>query len=255
MPPGSNEFIRHYLGAFSEEGKMNNAQIELSEFEIKQLSRRFETARIEEILEWAVERFSPRLAMTSNFGAEGVILIDHLARVAPQTPIIYLETGFQFAETDQLKERLRARYGLNIVERRAELSVEEQNRIHGARLYERDPDLCCRIRKVEPLSPALKGYDAWVAALRRDQSPTRANIGVVEWNARYGLVKINPLAAWTRRRVWDYIVANELPYNPLYDDGYGSIGCAPCTRRVGDGAHERSGRWDGEKKMECGIHL
>jgi phosphoadenosine phosphosulfate reductase len=234
---------------------MNQAETPLSEFEIKQLSRRFETAGIEEILEWSVERFSPRLAMTSNFGAEGVVLIDHLARVAPRTPIIYLETGFQFAETDQLKERLRDRYGLNIVERRAELSVEEQNRVHGERLYERDSDLCCRIRKVEPLTEALKEYDAWVAALRRDQSPTRANIGVVEWNARHGLVKINPLATWTRRDVWDYIVAYELPYNPLYDDGYTSIGCVPCTRPVAAGAHERSGRWDGEKKLECGIHL
>src|SRR5262249_7066272 len=193
---------------------MSQAQTELSEFEIKQLSRRFQNAAIEEILEWAVERFWSRLAMTSNFGAEGVVVIDHLARVAPRTPIIYLETGFQFAETDQLKERLRARYGLNIIERRGALSVEEQNRIYGARLYEPVPDLCCRSRKVEPLSLALKGYDAWIAALRRDQSPTRANIGVVEWNARHGLVKINPLAAWTRRQVWDYIVAHELPYNP-----------------------------------------
>lgn len=234
---------------------MSYTQVELSEFEIRQLSHRFETRGVEEILKWAVERFSPRLAMTSNFGAEGVVVIDHLARVAPETPIIYLETGFQFAQTDELKERLRERYGLNIITHRAELSVEEQNRIHGERLYERDPDLCCRIRKVEPLAAALKGCDAWIAALRRDQSPTRANIGVVEWNARHGLVKINPLATWTRRQVWDYIVANELPYNPLYDDGYASIGCAPCTRRVMAGQHERSGRWDGEKKLECGIHL
>lgn len=234
---------------------MSYTQVELSEFEIKQLSRRFETRGVEEILEWAVERFSPRLAMTSNFGAEGVVVMDHLARVAPETPIIYLETGFQFPQTDELKERLRARYGLNIVERRATLSVEEQSRIYGERLYERDPDLCCRIRKVEPLAEALKGFDAWIAALRRDQSPTRANIGVVEWNARHGLVKINPLATWTRRMVWDYIVKHDLPYNPLYDDGYASIGCMPCTRRVMAGQHERSGRWDGEKKLECGIHL
>jgi phosphoadenosine phosphosulfate reductase len=234
---------------------MSHTQSKLSEFEIKQLARRFETAGVEEILEWAAERFSSGLAMTSNFGAEGVVVMDHLARVAPKTPVLYLETGFQFAETDRLKERLRARYGLNILEKRAELSVEEQNRIHGERLYERDSDLCCRIRKVEPLAAALKGYDAWVAALRRDQSPTRANIGVVEWNARHGLVKINPLATWTRRDVWDYIVTNELPYNPLYDEGYMSVGCQPCTRRVAAGQHERSGRWDGEKKLECGIHL
>ncbi len=234
---------------------MNHSRVELSEFEIKQLSRRFETVEVEEILEWAVGRFAPRLAMTSNFGGEGVVVMDKLAQVAPETPVIYLETGFQFAETDQLKARLRSRYGLNIIERRAELSVAEQDRIYGERLYERDPDLCCRIRKVEPLAAALKGYDAWIAALRRDQSPTRANIGIVEWNARHGLVKINPLATWTRRQVWDYIVSNELPYNPLYDEGYTSIGCQPCTRRVVAGQHERSGRWDGEKKLECGIHL
>src|SRR5262245_35554376 len=193
--------------------------------------------------------------MTSNFGAEGVVVIDKLARMARLTPIIYLETGYQFAETDRLKEQLRARYGLEIIEQRAELSVAEQDRIYGEKLYQHNPDLCCRMRKVEPLEHALKGYRAWIAALRRDQSPTRANIGIVEWNARHGLIKINPLATWTRRDVWDYIVAHELPYNPLYDDGYTSIGCVPCTRRVVAGAHERSGRWDGEKKMECGIHL
>jgi phosphoadenosine phosphosulfate reductase len=245
--------IRHLL----REGEMilKTNQQRLSEFEIKQLARRFESSAVEEVLEWAAERFAPRLVMTSNFGAEGVVVIDKLSRIAPQTPIIYLETGFQFAETDRLKETLRERYGVNIIEQRAELSVEEQDRIYGEKLYERDPDLCCRLRKVEPLQNALEGYDAWIAALRRDQSPTRANIGVVEMNQRHNLIKINPLAAWTRRDVWDYIVRRKLPYNSLYDDGYQSIGCAPCTRRVALGAHERSGRWDGQKKMECGIHL
>jgi phosphoadenosine phosphosulfate reductase len=237
------------------ESKMSRQQAALSEFEIKQLSRRFEASGIEEILEWAAERFGEGLVMTSNFGAEGVVVIDHLARIAPQTPIVYLSTGFQFAETDRLKERLRERYGLNIVERSAVLSVEEQNRIYGEKLYERDPDLCCRLRKVEPLRQALIGYHAWIAALRRDGSPTRANIGIVEWNARHNLVKINPLAGWTRRDVWDYIVKNDLPYNPLHDEGYTSIGCTPCTRRVEAGAHERSGRWVGRQKLECGIHL
>ncbi len=234
---------------------MSRQEATLSEFEIKRLARQFETSNVEEILEWTVERFRSGLVMTSNFGAEGVVVIDHLAHIAPQTPIIYLSTGFQFAETDQLKERLRERYGLNIVEKSAALSVEEQNRIYGEKLYERDPDLCCRLRKVEPLREALVGYDAWIAALRRDQSPTRANIGIVEWNARHNLVKVNPLATWTRRDVWDYIVKNCLPYNPLHDEGYTSIGCVPCTRRVEAGAHERSGRWAGQQKIECGIHL
>jgi phosphoadenosine phosphosulfate reductase len=234
---------------------MNTQQGTLPESEIEHLARRFETSSVEEILEWAVEHFGEGLVMTSNFGAEGVVVIDHLARIAPQTPIIYLSTGFQFAETDMLKEWLRERYDLNIVEKSAALSVEEQNRIYGEKLYERDPDLCCRLRKVEPLREALTGYDAWIAALRRDQSPTRANIGIVEWNARHNLVKINPLAAWRRRDVWNYIVKNDLPYNPLYDEGYTSIGCVPCTRRVEAGAHERSGRWVGRQKLECGIHL
>jgi phosphoadenosine phosphosulfate reductase len=228
---------------------------ELSEIEIEQLALRFESSSVEEILEWAVEQFAPRLVMTSNFGAEGVVVIDKLARVAPQTPVVFLDTGFQFHETDRLKERIRERYRINIVEERAELSVVEQNRSYGEKLYERDPDLCCRIRKVEPLKRALARYDGWIAALRRDQSPTRANIGVVEWNARHGLVKIHPLAAWTRRDVWDYIIRHKLPYHPLYDDGYTSIGCEPCTRRVAAGAHERSGRWEGKGKLECGIHL
>jgi phosphoadenosine phosphosulfate reductase len=150
---------------------------------------------------------------------------------------------------------LQARYGINLIEQRADLSVAEQDRIHGERLYERDSDLCCRIRKVEPLRQALAGYDAWIAALRRDQSSTRAQIRKVEWNARHGLVKINPIAAWTRADAWNYILRHNIPYNPLHDDGYASIGCAPCTRRVAPGAHERSGRWEGQNKVECGIHL
>jgi phosphoadenosine phosphosulfate reductase len=228
---------------------------EIAEIEIEELALRFESSSVEDILEWAVDRFAPRLVMTSNFGAEGVVVIDKLARIAPQTPVIYLETGFQFDETDRLKERIRERYRINIVEQRAELSVVEQNRLYGEKLYQRDPDMCCRIRKVEPLKRALAGYDGWIAALRRDQSPSRANIGVVEWNTRHGLVKIHPLAAWTRRDVWDYIIRHKLPYHPLYDDGYASIGCEPCTRRVAAGAHERSGRWEGKGKLECGIHI
>lgn len=228
--------------------------ISVTDYELGKLSARFDSAGLEEILEWAADRFGAGLVMTSNFGAEGVVLIDHLARVAPRTPIVYLSTGFQFAATDELKERLRERYDLNIVTAEAELSVEAQNAIHGERLYQINSDLCCQIRKVEPLQKALAGYEAWIAALRRDQSPTRANIKPVEWNARNNLVKLHPLAAWTRARVWDYLLKHNLPYNRLYDEGYTSIGCQPCTRRAAAGAHERSGRWDGAKK-ECGIHL
>jgi phosphoadenosine phosphosulfate reductase len=234
---------------------MTAEKVLLSKFEIAELAQEFETRSLEELLEWAVAEFAPRIAMTSSFGAEGIVLIDKLARIAPNIPIIYLDTGFQFKETDELKERLRARYHLNLIEHRTALSTTEQAAIYGDRLYARDPDLCCRLRKVEPLRRALKGFDAWIAALRRDQSPTRVGIRLIEWNAQHELIKINPLAAWTRQKVWDYIVRHNLPYHPLYDEGYASIGCAPCTRRVEAGAHERSGRWDGETKLECGIHL
>lgn len=229
--------------------------ISVTEYELGKFAGRFESASVETILEWAVERFAPSLVMTSNFGAEGVVLIDHLARIAPRIPIVYLSTGFQFSATDELKEQLRERYKLNIVEAESQLSLEEQNATHGERLYQINSDLCCRLRKVEPLQQALQGYDAWIAALRRDQSPTRANIKTVEWNARNNLVKLHPLATWTRARVWNYILKHNLPYNRLYDEGYTSIGCQPCTRRPEAGAHERSGRWDGSTKMECGIHL
>ncbi len=226
----------------------------LSEFEIRQLSHHFENRSVEAVLEWAVACFAPRLVMTSSFGAEGLVLLDKLSRIRPDLPVIYLDTGFHFPETDRLKEQVRERFKLNLIEQRAALTVAEQAAVYGDKLYERDPDLCCRLRKVEPLGEALKGYDAWLAALRRDQSPSRAGIGIIEWNARHKLVKINPLANWTRRQVWDYVIRHELPYHPLYDEGYASIGCAPCTRRVTAGAHERSGRWDGLVKLECGIH-
>ncbi|MEP7273525.1 MAG: phosphoadenylyl-sulfate reductase, partial [Acidobacteriota bacterium] len=219
---------------------MSTPRAALSEAEVGDWADELEGQRIETILERAWLRFGERLVMTSNFGAEGVVVLDHLRRIAPGTPIIYLDTGFQFSETDRVKEEIRTRFGLNIVEYRSELSVVEQGVAYGERLYDRDPGLCCQMRKVDPLARALAGYDAWIAALRRDQSPTRALIRVVEWNATHGMVKINPLATWTRKEVWEYIVRYGLPYNRLYDDGYTSIGCQPCTRRVGAGDHERS---------------
>lgn len=229
-------------------------QISVQEHEINLLAEHFETRSVEEVLEWAVARHSPKLVMTSNFGAEGVVLMDHLMRVAPETPVIYLNTGFQFAATDDVKERLRDRYKFNLIEARSLLTVEEQAELYGDRLYETNSDLCCRIRKVEPLQRALAGFEAWVAALRRDQSLTRAAIKTVEWSASKEMVKIHPLAGWNRSQVWSYIVKHNLPYNRLYDDGYTSIGCWPCTRQVTAGQHERSGRWAGSKKQECGIH-
>lgn len=226
-----------------------------TEAEVEEWANALEVQSPQSIVEWAVERLSPGLAMTSNFGVEGIVVIDLLRQIAPQTPIIYLDTGFQFPETDRVKEELQARFKLNIVEYRSDLTIEDQGRRHGEQLYRTQPELCCHLRKVEPLARALQGYQGWIAALRRDQSPARALIRVVEWNSRHRLVKVNPLATWTRAQVWEYVLRRNLPYNSLYDDGYTSIGCQPCTWRVEPGAGERSGRWVGANRLECGIHL
>lgn len=226
-----------------------------TDLEIHDLAARFETASLKETLKWAFANFAPRIAMTSSFGAEGVVLIDHLAKLDLQLPVIYLDTGFHFPETHTLTDRLQERYKLEIRAQEPGISIEAQDEKYGEKLYKTDPDTCCRLRKVEPLKQALNGLDAWLVALRRNQSPSRANIKVVEWNAKHNLVKINPLARWTRKDIWDYTLKHKLPYNELYDEGYASIGCFPCTKKINAGQHERSGRWVGQGKVECGIHL
>ena len=228
---------------------------QLTAEECAELAREFESQSAEALLAWAVESFAPRLVMTSSFGPEGIVLIDLLSRIASNIPVIYLDTGFHFAATAAVKDAVRDHFKLNLIEQRATLSVEQQEALYGKDLFRTQPDLCCQIRKVEPLRAALHSYDGWLVALRRDQSATRANIQKIEWNAKHQLVKINPLAAWTRKQVWDYIVKNKLPYNLLHDEGYTSIGCEPCTQPTQTGQHERDGRWAGQGKKECGLHL
>lgn len=227
----------------------------LIESDFQYLSQEFESRSVEDILVWATSKFAPRIAMTSSFGTEGIVLIDHLAKIGLKLPVIYLDTGYHFAATIELKEQVQERYDLEIIVQQAELSIAEQARLYGEDLYKRDSNACCRMRKVEPLQQALSQLDAWVVALRRDQSPSRVNIQIVEWNAKHELVKLNPLATWTRKDIWDYTLKHKLPYNRLYDEGYSSIGCWPCTNKVSAGDHERSGRWAGQGKLECGIHL
>ena len=227
--------------------------------ECARLAREFEPQSAEALLAWAVEFFAPRLVLTSSFGPEGIVLIDLLSRVAAdklaEVPVLYLDTGYHFAATIAVKDAVRDRYKLNLIEQRAALSLEQQAALYGKDLFSVQPDLCCQLRKVEPLRDALHDYDGWLVALRRDQSPTRAHIGKVEWNAKHKLVKINPLAGWTRGQVWSYILEHKLPYNLLHDEGYTSIGCEPCTRPTQAGQHERDGRWAGHEKKECGLHL
>lgn len=215
---------------------------------------RFEGAPPEEILEWAYQEFGDGLTMATGFGAEGMVLIDIASRISPTPNIFFLDTGFLFAETYQLRERLQQRYGIEIRAVRTALSPEAQEQLYGPRLWATNPDLCCLIRKIEPLKTALRDSAAWITAIRRDQTPQRATSRVVEWDQRWHLVKVNPLAAWTRRDVWKYILRNDVPYNPMYERGYTSIGCQHCTRAVAAGEDERAGRWSGHQKTECGLH-
>ncbi|MBO8142051.1 MAG: phosphoadenylyl-sulfate reductase [Firmicutes bacterium] len=227
--------------------------------ELNSLSQKMETWDPERILLWAAERFSPRLVVTCSFGGAGTVLAHFISRHQLPVPILFVDTGFHFAQTLQFRRELASHWGLTVIEVRAEESVAEQERRLGPKLYERDPDLCCRLRKVEPLARALNDLDvaAWAAALRRDQSPARRNIQILEFHEvppGRRLVKIHPLANWTREDVWRYIHRHGLPYHPLLDEGYTSIGCWPCTQPVRPGDPERSGRWPGLDKTECGLH-
>jgi phosphoadenosine phosphosulfate reductase len=230
----------------------------LSDGDVAERNERFETAHPSEIVRWAVEDSRlDRIAIASAFQAEGTCVIHMATQIRPDVPILFLETGFHFAETLAFKQQLADLLGLNVVELIGEHTVESQERAHGPRLYERDPALCCEINKVRPMFEALRGLEAWITAFRRDSSPTRARAPIVE---RYELepgrfiVKVNPVVNWTRGDAWAYLEAHGLPHNPLYDLGYASIGCAPCTRTRFVGEPERAGRWAGLSKWECGIH-
>ncbi|WP_165249938.1 phosphoadenylyl-sulfate reductase [Paludisphaera soli] len=207
-----------------------------------------------EILRWAVERFGSRLTMATAFGPEGCILIHMLAQIGATTRIFNLDTGYQFAETLAVRDRLMEKYGIEIELVSAEKSVPEYEREHGGPLYVRNSDQCCYDRKIVPLRRALEGYEAWITAIRADQSSHRAQAKIVGWDGKFDLAKVNPLLKWTRRDVWAFIVANKIPYNPLHDQGYPSVGCFPCTKAVGAGEDERAGRWAGQAKTECGLH-
>jgi phosphoadenosine phosphosulfate reductase len=209
----------------------------------------------ETILTWAVKAFYPRLTMATAFGPEGNCIIHMLADIEPRVRIFNLETGYQFAETLELRERIKARYGIEVEYIRPEASVAEYEEEHGGPLYVIRPDQCCLDRKIIPLRKAVVGYDAWISAIRKDQTGDRARANVVEWDAKFSLVKINPLLNWTKKDVWNFITKNDVPYNPLHDVGYPSIGCWPCTAPVGDGEDERAGRWRGTGKKECGLHV
>ena len=231
-----------------------SAVLPISVDEAASLADEFESRPAEDLVRWTAERFGERAVLTCSWQKQSSVLVHMLSEVAPQLRVVEFDTGLLFPETYALRDQLEARYGVHFERRATSISVMEQATEYGERLWERAPDLCCRLRKVEPLGEMLKGLRAWVTAIRRDQSPARAATSVVERDKQFGLVKINPLAAWSARDVWNYIAKNDVPYNSLHDHGYPSIGCVPCTTPVQIGEMPRAGRWRGTRKSECGIH-
>ena len=226
-----------------------------ADLELAAAARELESADAVAILRWAAARYAPRLGFGTGFGVEGCVLIDLAVRHGIPIDVFTLDTGLLFDETYALWRRLEARYRITIRAIRPAQTVAQQAAAHGDRLWARDPDACCRLRKVEPLAAAARDFDAWITAIRRDQTPERAGAAIVERDRQLGIVKINPLARWTEREVWRHVHDHEVPYNPLHDHGYPSIGCAPCTSPVAIGEHPRAGRWRGTGKTECGLHL
>lgn len=223
---------------------------------LQALSQSFETQSPQDVLRAVIARY-PNLVLACSFGAEDVVLVDMLHKINPDVPLFYLDTKFLFPETYETRDRIIAHYGLRpaqVVQVAPLLTPERQAAAHGDRLWERSPDQCCQIRKVEPLTRILSRYDAWITGIRREQSPTRAHAGMIEWDQKFALVKVNPLARWTWSDVWTYIKIYEVPYNVLHDRNYPSIGCTYCTAPVADGDDPRAGRWKNFGKTECGLH-
>ena len=208
----------------------------------------------EDVIRWASGEFGERLCLTCSWQKQSSVLVHMVSELGVGIDVVELDTHLFFRESYETRDRLVERYGLNLI--RPEIpTIAEQHRDEGPNLWERDPDRCCHIRKVEPLLKALEPYDAWISGIRRDQSPSRSGTPKIEWSESYGVWKLHPLADWDEKRVWAYINVNEIPFNPLHDVGYRSIGCIPCTRPVAPDEEERAGRWAGSDKLECGIHV
>lgn len=209
-----------------------------------------------DILNWAVETFKERVCLACSFGPEDIVLLDMMMKTNRNMPhdVFYLDTGLHFPETYATRDALAEKYDLEFIRVVPRLTLEEQAISYGEKLWERDPDACCHLRKVKPLAEILKGYDGWITGIRREQSFTRAQAEVLEWDAKFNMVKLNPLAFWKEQQVWNYIHQHGLPYNPLHDQNYPSIGCQVCTLPVRPGEDARAGRWNGRQKTECGLH-
>ncbi|HUR46931.1 MAG TPA: phosphoadenylyl-sulfate reductase [Candidatus Saccharimonadales bacterium] len=227
--------------------------------DVTSLDAEFNALPSEKVLGWAWNRFGARAAIGTSFQGAGLVMMHLAKRQGIQFPIFTLDTGLLFPETVQLKKRLEDFFGYQIDALVPDLTVEQQAAAQGPELWKRDPDLCCTMRKVLPLQNRLENLDCWITGLRRQQSDTRSNIGIIELYefdpaAKRDIVKLNPMANWKREDIWKYIQEFKIPYNPLQDQGYRSIGCQPCTNKAAAGENERAGRWTGFSKVECGIH-
>ncbi|MCM3729938.1 phosphoadenylyl-sulfate reductase [Neobacillus cucumis] len=208
-----------------------------------------------DVLKWAYQEYKDDIVYSCSFGAEGIVLIDLIYKVNKQARIIFLDTGLHFPETYELIEKVKERYPLlEIIMLKPKASLEDQAKWYGDELWKHNPNLCCHMRKVVPLKEALSNVSAWISGLRRDQSLTRRNTQYINKDEKFHKVKICPLIHWTWEDIMTYITLNNLPYNPLHDQGYPSIGCAPCTHPVTNTKDFRAGRWAGKTKTECGLH-
>ena len=232
----------------------------MADVSVEELQRWGESLEVkppQDVLSAAIQRYAPKIVLACSFGAEDVVLVDMIHRINPAVPLFYLDTDFLFPETHSTRERIIERYQLQpsrVLQVKSLLTPETQAAQYGQALWANDPDRCCQLRKVEPLRRVLQDFDAWITGIRRDQGPTRAHAKLIEWDATFQLVKINPLAKWTWADVWTYIKVYEVPYNELHDRNYPSIGCTHCTKPVLPGEDPRSGRWQGREKTECGLH-
>ena len=225
--------------------------------ELKLLSDSFESKQPQDVLSAALERYTPKIVVACSFGAEDVVLVDMVHRINPSVPLLYLDTDFLFPETYATRDCIIQQYDLKpsqVLQVKSLLTPERQAEKHGESLWSREPDRCCQLRKIEPLTRALMGFSAWITGIRRDQAPSRANAGLIEWDQKFKLVKVNPLARWSWADVWTYIRIYDVPYNPLHDQNYPSIGCTHCTAPVEPGDDARAGRWKNFAKTECGLH-
>lgn len=235
--------------------RMNDHSIPQSPDQIAALQAAAEHWSPQHVLTWALDTFGQRVAISSAFGAEGMVLIDMASRLGRDFRLFTIDTDFLFPETYNLMDRIEERYGISIEQEHSLLSPEEQERAHGSALWTRDPDLCCNLRKVEPLRRKLRELSAWITSIRRDQTSARASAKKIEWDSKFGLVKINPIVDWNFKQVWRYIHDHDVPYNELHNQDYPSIGCTHCTRAVAPGEDPRAGRWSGFAKTECGLHI